>query len=66
MRIDLECEMGSAQVFILLTITGIELLNNLIDIDDYQETQRRLSAVRKNYVHKYYITYVILTYNIEM
>ncbi|KOB74242.1 Multiple C2 and transmembrane domain-containing protein 1 [Operophtera brumata] len=45
MRLDLECETGNAEVFILLTITGIALANTLVDLDDYNETQRRLSAL---------------------
>lgn len=50
MRLDLECETGNAEVFILLTITGTALVNTLVDLDDYQENQRRLSAVRKKFV----------------
>ncbi|XP_075978755.1 multiple C2 and transmembrane domain-containing protein-like [Anticarsia gemmatalis] len=51
MRINLESEVGnsSVQIFILLTISGISLANTLMDLDDYEETQKQLATVKKKF-----------------
>ncbi|CAB3259672.1 unnamed protein product [Arctia plantaginis] len=51
MRINLSSEVGNStlQIFILLTISGISLANTLMDLDDYQETQKQLARAKKKF-----------------
>ncbi|KAJ0178427.1 hypothetical protein K1T71_006250 [Dendrolimus kikuchii] len=49
MRITMEGEMRNVKIFILLTISGLPVVNTLVDFDDYQETQRRLSTIRRKF-----------------
>lgn len=53
LRINLECDVGKTELFILLTITGTSLVNTLVDLDDYEATKQLLSSVKKKYVRMY-------------
>ncbi|KAG6461660.1 hypothetical protein O3G_MSEX012768 [Manduca sexta] len=48
LRVNLEGEGPSAQLFVLLTVTGTST-NSLIDLDDYQVSQRRLSIMKQEF-----------------
>ncbi|XP_059054040.1 multiple C2 and transmembrane domain-containing protein-like [Achroia grisella] len=45
LNINLEGEMPNAKLFLLLTISGTSIDNNIYDLGDYQESQKRLEAI---------------------
>lgn len=52
MRINLEAQVGTStvQIFILLTISGISLANTLVELNDYQETEKQPATVKDKFV----------------
>ncbi|CAH0584122.1 unnamed protein product [Chrysodeixis includens] len=43
MKINLDCEVGRIQIFMLLTISGF----SFVSLEDYQETERQIEAIKQ-------------------
>lgn len=53
MRINLEGEniqASNVHLFFLLTISGTDLINTIVDLDDYKKLQRKMDLERKKFV----------------